>query len=472
MNFSYMIHAGIVSAALLLGALLRARVRVLQKYLIPSSIIGGALLLLFYNYAAPLFGLDSSFLGDLVYHLLNVSFIAMALRIPEEGGRKSRRAIGANVIAVVAQYGLQCLLPLIAVAVLIATAMPDLFPAIALSLPLGFELGPGQAYSMSLPWVEMGFEGATSVGLAMAAIGFIVGSVGGVILINIGIRKGWVSKEDAAKLEHGGVRSGFIPRSLQKEGARNTTEGESIDSLTYHLALILGTYLLSYGFLSLLGLLLGMLGPLGDSLMDSLWGINFVFSMFCANIVRMVIIKAGVAHTVDNKTMNRINGLAVDFTVISSLGSISIAAVASYWLPVLILVAIGIFITCYILPWYCSRLYDDYQFKRMLIIFGTGTGTLPTGLSLLRVLDPDFETPVATDYVYASGIVFFTVIPIILCVNLPALSYTTQNPMLYWLMVAICAVYTIGCVIAFRIFAGKRAFASPSRFFYTGESRS
>ncbi len=47
MNFSYMIHAGIVSAALLLGALLRARVRVLQKYLIPSSIIGGALLLLF-----------------------------------------------------------------------------------------------------------------------------------------------------------------------------------------------------------------------------------------------------------------------------------------------------------------------------------------------------------------------------------------------------------------------------------------
>ncbi len=472
MNFSYMIHAGIVSAALLLGALLRARVRVLQKYLIPSSIIGGALLLLFYNYAAPLFGLDSSFLGDLVYHLLNVSFIAMALRIPEEGGRKSRRAIGANVIAVVAQYGLQCLLPLIAVAVLIATAMPDLFPAIALSLPLGFELGPGQAYSMSLPWVEMGFEGATSVGLAMAAIGFIVGSVGGVILINIGIRKGWVSKEDAAKLEHGGVRSGFIPRSLQKEGARNTTEGESIDSLTYHLALILGTYLLSYGFLSLLGLLLGMLGPLGDSLMDSLWGINFVFSMFCANIVRMVIIKAGVAHTVDNKTMNRINGLAVDFTVISSLGSISIAAVASYWLPVLILVAIGIFITCYILPWYCSRLYDDYQFKRMLIIFGTGTGTLPTGLSLLRVLDPDFETPVATDYVYASGIVFFTVIPIILCVNLPALSYTTQNPMLYWLMVAICAVYTIGCVIAFRIYAGKRAFASPGRFFYTGESRS
>ena len=93
MNFTYMIHAGIVAIALLLGTFLRSHVRVLQKYLIPSSIIGGAFLLLFYNYAAPHMGLDSSFLGDLVYHLLNISFIAMALRIPEKDGKKSKRGI-------------------------------------------------------------------------------------------------------------------------------------------------------------------------------------------------------------------------------------------------------------------------------------------------------------------------------------------------------------------------------------------
>ena len=168
--------------------------------------------------------------------------------------------------------------------------------------------------------------------------------------------------------------------------------------------------------------------------------------------------------------MNRINGLSVDFTVISSLGSISIAAVASYWLPVLILVIIGIFITCLILPWYCSRLYDDHQFKRMILLFGTATGTLPTGLSLLRVLDPDFETPVATDYVYSSGIVFFVVIPIILCVNLPALSYTTGNPMFFWMMTGLCAIYLLGCIIAYKVFARKRAFASPNQFFYREEN--
>ncbi len=283
------------------------------------------------------------------------------------------------------------------------------------------------------------------------------------------IKQGWVSREDAEKLERSGVRSGFLRRDMQREGARVTTEGESLDSFTYHLALILGTYLVSYGILSGISFLLSFLGPMGEDLVSSLWGINFIFSMFTANIVRSVISKLGLSYTIDNQTMNRINGLAVDFTVISSLGSISLAAVASYWFPVLLLTLIGIFITCFILPWYCSRLFDDYKFKRMLLIFGTATGTLPTGLSLLRVVDPDFQSPAAADYVYASGVVFVMVIPLILSVNLPAMSYVQNNPVLFWAMVGVSAVYTIGSFIAYRIFAGKRGFRARKVFFYTGE---
>lgn len=470
LNFTYMIHAGILSTALLAGALLRAKIPLLQKYLIPSSIIGGILVLFFYNYGAPRVGLNADFLGDLVYHLLNISFIAIALRTKESAERaKSARAITANVIATVAQYGFQCLFALLVVALMTATAFPTLFPAIALTLPLGFELGPGQAYSMSLSWVDMGFEGGTSVALAMAALGFVVGSVGGVILINVGIAKGWVTKEEADNLRRGGVRSGFLPKALRREGAANTTEGESLDSFSYHLALVLVTYLISYGLMSLLGVLLGLAGPLGDQLMSSLWGVNFIFSMFCGSLVRIIMAKLGIAYTVDNKTLNRINGLSVDFTVVASLGAISLVAVASYWLPVLILTLLGIIITCFILPWYSSRLYDDHKLKRMLILFGSSTGTLPTGLSLLRVMDPDFETPAASDYVAAQGIVFFIVIPLVLSVNLPAVSYTQRNPVLYWATVGITAVYMILAVVAYIVHTKKRAFIQPGKFFYTGE---
>jgi ESS family glutamate:Na+ symporter len=174
-----------------------------------------------------------------------------------------------------------------------------------------------------------------------------------------------------------------------------------------------------------------------------------------------------VETTIDNATCNRISGLSVDLTVAASLGAISLVAVQGYWLPILTLVVVGILITLVVLPAYCSRLYDDHQFYRMLVIYGTATGTLPTGLALLRVVDPEFETPVATDYMYSVGIVFVLAIPIILSVNLPAFSVTKNRPELFWLAVLISAVYMIGAFIAYMVISKKRAFAQRTQLFHT-----
>ena len=463
MNFEYIIHLGIISGMLLLGAFLRSRIRFLQRFLIPSSIIAGAMMLVFYNYIAPHFGLSADFLGDLVYHLLNISFIATMLRTGDKNTEKRKGVVAEGTVSIVAQYGLQCFLALLLVFILTRTVMPDLFPAIALSLPLGFELGPGQAYSMSLPWESLGFEGATSVGLCMAAIGFLVGSVGGVILINIGLKRGWVEKSVADEIRKG-EGTGFLKKDERGEAAYSRTESESIDSLTYHIALIFFCYLLSWALLTLLGIILSPFGALAEELMNSLWGVNFIFSVFVASFVRMVMTRLGINYTIDNGTMNRINGLAVDLTVAASLGAISIVAITRYWLPILLLSILGILITCFILPWYCSRLFKDYQFFRMLLLFGTATGTLPTGLALLRVVDPEFKSPASTDYVYSTGVVFFLVIPIILCANLPAYSYAQNRPELMYAMMALTFIYTLSCLIAYRILAGKRAFKRGGLF--------
>lgn len=472
MEWGYIIHFGIISAALLLGTLFRARIRILQKFLIPSSIIGGFFLLLFYNYAAPGLGLSSNFLGDLVYHLLNISFIAMMLRIPSSEKRpKAHKTLSENTVALLGQYGLQCTIGLLVTALLIATVLPTLFPAIGFTLPLGFELGPGQAYSIASVWEPMGFTGGSSVGLAMAAIGFLVGSVGGVILINMGIKKGWIGEEQLVQLRSRGVRTGFLRPGEHKPGASLTTDGESLDSFTYHLALVMLTYLISWGFLTGLSWLLGLIGPLGEELASSLWGVNFIFSVFCATMVRTFLGVCDLTHTIDNATCNRINGLAVDLTVAASLGAISITVVSGYWLPILILSAVGIAITCWILPWYASRLFHDHQFYRTLMIFGTATGTLPTGLALLRVVDPEFEPPVAEDYIYASGIMFFLAIPIILCVNLPAYSSVNNNPTLFWMAVGISALYLTGAFIGYLLLTKRRAFAQASQFFYTPDDK-
>ncbi|MDD4763213.1 MAG: sodium:glutamate symporter, partial [Sphaerochaetaceae bacterium] len=164
MNWNYIIHIGIISASLLLAALIRARVRFFQRFLIPAPILGGIFMLVFYNFVAPKWGLNNEYLGELVYHLLNISFISMMLRVTgkRKDGKKARRMLGENTTAVMTQYGLQCMFGLLATALLIAVYDKHLFPAIGFTLPLGFELGPGQAFSIGKVWEDMGFVGVAS----------------------------------------------------------------------------------------------------------------------------------------------------------------------------------------------------------------------------------------------------------------------------------------------------------------------
>lgn len=432
MGWAYMSLLGIISAALLLGAILRSNVKLFRKYLIPAPILGGFLLLFFTNFAAPSMELDTSFLGEFVYHLLNLSFIAMMLRGSTENSvKKTKKGVRENIIAMIAQYGLQPLFGLILTGILIMTISPNLFPAFGFLLPLGFELGPGQAYSIAETWEGMGFVGGPSLGLTIAACGFLVGSIGGIILINGFIKKGYIKPPKDSEL------------SFKERISKINGECFTLDALTYHIALVLFTYLLSYIFLTLLSIPLGLLGPLGEEFAESLFGVNFIISAMIAVAVKQVMKKTKVYDTVDTVILTRISGLTVDFTVVSSLGAISLAALTGYWIELILIVLVGIIISCVILPKYCMRLFSDHQVQRTLVIFGTATGTLPTGLALLRVVDPEFETPAATDYMFASAAMFFIVIPFIIEINLPAYSYTKNNPWLFAAAIGLSLAYTL-----------------------------
>lgn len=472
MGWSAIINFTIISLALLLGGFLRSKIYLFQRFLIPSSIIGGFFLLIFYNYFSGYLNISNDLLGDIVYHLLNISFIAMVLRVQSTKKKvKNRTILTQNTIALLGQYALQLLGGLLLTALLIKTLFPALSPAFGLTLTLGFELGPGQAYSIASVWENMGFPGASSIGLIVAAIGFLVGSIGGVILINQAVRRGWIEEKYAEKIKQRTVRTGFISvdEKNSKVSGYLTTESESLDSFTFHIALVAFCYLLSFGMLSFIEWLLHFVGPMGTQLAESLWGVNFIFSMFCAAIVKKIIVSSKIGHLIDNETCNRISGVAVDYTVAASLGAICLATISSYWIPIILIVLLGIIITCFILPWYCSRLYSNFQFYRMLMIFGTATGTLPTALALIRVVDPDFETPVAQDYVYASGIMFFFAIPVILCANLPALSVVENNPFLFWIPVFVSVAYFILFSIGFLHYGKGKILSDKKHFFYVGK---
>jgi len=152
--------------------------------------------------------------------------------------------------------------------------------------------------------------------------------------------------------------------------------------------------------------------------------------------------------------------------VAAAVGAISLTVVVQYWLPILVISVIGGIVTFFTVIWISSRIFKDYQFHRALIIYGACTGTMPTGLALLRVVDPDFETPVATDYMYSAAFTFFLMIPFILSINLPAYSTTKDNPLYFWAAVGVALAYAIFVLISHRAIGGKQAFAKFKTLWY------
>jgi ESS family glutamate:Na+ symporter len=460
MNFSWSIFVdlGIICCALLLATLIRAKVRFFQRYLIPNALTAGFILLPFYNFLAPRLGLGRIGLENLVFHLLNLSFVAMSLRGGQVRGAGKR--IFSNAVTTIIQYTLQAITGLGLTLLFIYTFLPTLFPSFGFLLPLGYALGPGQAFAIGKGWEEsMGFEGGGSLGLIFAALGYIWACFGGVYLINLGRRRGWIDSGKAEAIEARRVRTGVIGAKEKKPvGSLLTTETEAIDTMSYNLGVLLGVYLLAYLFLRLATWLLSFAGTMGEQLATNLWGIAFIFAALIAMLVRRVFVVLKIEHTLDNGSLTRIAGISVDIMVTAAIAAITIVVLSKFWVPIVVVGVIGGIITTVTVIWTASRLFTDHRFDRVIMFYGNMTGTLSTGLALLRVIDPQFETPVATDYMYGSGITFVLVIPMILMLNLPGYWHATGDPTYLWITLGILAAYLVFSAVAYCLLAGKRRF--------------
>ncbi len=468
MEFSWkiVIDAGAISCALLFATFLRAKVRFFQRYLIPNALTAGFLLLPIYNYLFPALGYSTNKLGELVYHLLNISFIAMTLRsAPPKSKEHSGGVLGMST-GILLGYSTQALLGLL----LTLFFIPGIFPSFGLFLPLGFALGPGQAYAIGKGWEAMGFDGAPTVGLTFAAIGYLWACFGGIFLINFGIRKGWLGGESLAALKDKTILTGVVPRGAEKPvGARLSTDNEAVDSFSFHIAIVVFTYFLSYLLLRGVTLLLGLIGKTGMELASNLWGINFIFSALVAMLVRAAMNKAKISYVLDDDSLSRTSGLAVDFMLAGAIGAISLVFVGKYWLPIILMSTLCGIMTTILVPWVCSRMFRDHVFERMLMIYGVSTGTLSTGLALLRVMDPEFKTRVASDYMLSAGLTFALAVPFVLSINFPAYAATRGSMLWYWAMIGVAAAYFLYVVISYLFLARKKAFAKPFQLWYRGE---
>jgi len=397
-SFDQMLIFGIISVFLLIGLILRAKIRFFQRFFIPACITAGILGLVLKGFG--IIDIPEDDLKYFAYHLFNITFISIGLTAQKNSlkskkeKRKDFKGVLSMGLLISSVAALQFLIGGFCVLVFNLLGF-NLFPTFGFLVPMGFEEGPGQALSIGQSWEGYGFLDASTIGLSFAMFGFIVAIFIGVPLVGWAIKKGYTSIKSIDVSDE--FKTGIFEKESEKETAGVlTTHSSSIDSLTVHAALIGVVYLISYGFLTLIE----KITP--ADIAEMYWGFFFIWGLLFAFILRKIIEKLGVDYVLDARLQNRITGWSVDLLIVTSIIAISFAVVWKFFIPLVIMGLVTAAITLLWILYIGKRIWKDYNFERIAGAFGMETGTVATGLVLIRLTDPFFKTPAAKDLAVGS----------------------------------------------------------------------
>ena len=414
--WNMLIQVGIIALLLVISNILRHKVPFIKKTLMPTSVIAGFLLLLVKSLGW--LPVDSRFLEMVTYHGIAIGFIALSLKIEKKESTKEGAKLALkNGAVIVSTYLVQCIVGLIISLALALTFMPNLFKASGILLPMGYGQGPGQANNVGTTYENLGFVGGQSYGLAIAAAGFLCACIVGVIYINVQSRKSKLTKE-----EHEDISGSVTIETFQD---RNEIPiSQSIDKLSMQMALIIVVYLATFLFIKVITDLLGTHLPgVAATISPLLWGFNFIIGSIMALLLKAIIKGLTKAKIVkrqyqNNYLLSRISGLAFDVMIICGIAAIDFDDISGLWVPFAITAVVGGIVTFIYLKFICNKLYADYKEEGFLSMFGMLTGTISSGILLLREIDPDFETPAANNLVSGSGTGIAFGAPVLVLVSL------------------------------------------------------
>ena len=416
--WNVIIQLGLIAGAILICNMLRNRVKAIRSAMMPVAVMAGFLLLLL-KYAG-LIRIDGTMMEFLVYHGIALGFIAMSLRVPDRAANRRDRAALKSGAIIVSTYMVQGVVGLIISITLGYTLMPGLFKASGLLLPMGYGQGPGQANNVGSGYQSLGFAGGRSFGLAIAAAGYLCACVVGVILLNVLARRGKV--RPAKRTSDDDLAVSFF------QDKNELPVADSIDRLSLQLALVLLCYLLTY--LVTRGLTAGIAAlsaGLAATVNTLLWGFNFIIGSALAVLVRLLLEKGAQMGLLErqvqnNYLLNRISGFFFDLMIVAGIASISIEDLSGLWLYFILMAVSGGVVTWFHLKRVCRWAYPDYYYEGLISMYGMMTGTISSGILLLREIDSDFHTPAANNLVSGSSVGIILGAPVLVLVSLAARS--------------------------------------------------
>lgn len=463
--WSLIIQAGLIAAFLLLANVLRRKVPFFKRSLMPTAVLAGFLFLILRTAGLFIFKaetleklpynpFDTTILEMMTYHGIAIGFIALSLRVTKKDesakGALTAPKSGALIVSTYLVQGLAGLVISLLLYYLFFRADSPVFAASGILLPMGYGQGPGQANNIGNSFEALGLNGGRSFGLAIAAAGYLCACIVGVIYINVLVRR--KKRERAAHEE----LSGSVVTVGDFQDENEIPIAESLDKFSVQFALVLLVYLItflvSWGIDSLIT---GLAPGVAKTVSPLLWGFNFIIGTLMAMLTRKVLgifrkTKAMTRQYQNNYLLSRISGLAFDLMIVCGIASINIEDLSGLWVPFALMAVAGGAVTFVWLRWLSKKIYPNYAEEAFVSMYGMMTGTISSGVMLLREIDPNFKTPAANNLLTGSAFAIVFGAPMLVLVGL-----APQSLVKTWITLGLLVAY-LALLLVFLLAVRKK----------------
>jgi len=380
------VDIGIISLLLLVGKLMRVKIKWIQKLFIPPSLLAG-----FIGLACGPHGFDilplSTETGT--YAGILIAFIFGALPLTSQKSQGDNKEIGKmwaySQTGMLLQWAFGGLLGL-----LILNQIWPLNPAFGITMPSGFCGGHGTAAAIGQAFGQMGYDEILTLAMTAATFGIVASVILGLIFVKWGTKNKYTTYLADYKDLPSELRTGLLPQEKRESMGESTCSSISIDSLTFNLAIISAIALGGYGI----------------SKMAAYYMPGFELPVFSCAFVFGILFKKLLDRTRASKsicpqTVGHISGAMTDYLVAFGIASIKISVVIEYIVPLAILLLSGLVVTLIYVFVMARKLMKECWFEKALFTWGWFTGTMAMGIALLRVVDPKMKSRCLDSYALA-----------------------------------------------------------------------
>lgn len=387
----------IIGVLLVVGTILRAKVKLFQKLFLPACVIGGTIGLILGPRMLGILPISeeimttASNMPGRLFALIIAAMPMCAVKLKKGELLKKFDAINMGIIITLVS-ALQFAIGFLVNIIFTAMKAP-IYDGYGAEMMIGFCGGHGTASTVGGIFENLGesyWEVAQGVSMTFATIGMVAGILLGIAVLNLLSRKGYTNYVSNPNNLPEEMKTGLYKRKEEQPSfGRITTAGGAIDTLGLHLAFIfldIGVGYFIYGVIKKYEI------PYLTSLSSWFW---MLIAMY---IIWPITCKLGCDKYFDSDVKSRIQGCVTDFIVTAAIMSMPISMIAEYWLPLLVTSVLGFAVTVPTILLLNKRFLREDWVEKSMGPLGMMTGDFITGVLMTRMVDPDFKSNAMSDF--------------------------------------------------------------------------